>query len=91
MNSLLHKTLHAENLLFFRCVAVIPSSGYEYIFGILFDDQVPSGSVAFNSEQRKWAGLSLNQDISVKPYKFDQNSECLAAIVLETDFLKKST
>lgn len=41
--------------------------------------------------QRKWASLSLNQDIAVKPYYFDpkSDSELLSNVVLEADFLQK--
>jgi vesicle-fusing ATPase len=47
--------------------------------------------VGFSLPQRKWATLSLNQDIEVKPYHFDptSSSEYLCTIVLEADFLQK--
>ena len=39
--------------------------------------------------QRKWAMLSLNQDLQVAPHHFDPKRDYLANIVLEADFLQK--
>lgn len=41
--------------------------------------------------QRKWAALSINQEIRVDHFYFDSNShsELLSNIVLEADFLQK--
>ena len=39
--------------------------------------------------QRKWAMLSLNQDLQVQPYSFNPSRDTIASIVLEADFLQK--
>ncbi|KAK6634783.1 hypothetical protein RUM44_000030 [Polyplax serrata] len=65
----------------------------QYIFTIKLDNNVASGYVGFSMPQRKWACLSLNQDINVRPYYFDpkSDSELLSNIVLEADFLQKKS
>jgi len=64
-----------------------------YVFTIKFSSEVPKDNVGFSLPQRKWATLSLNQDIEVKAYHFDptSSSECLCTIVLEADFMQKKT
>ena len=49
--------------------------------------------MGFSLPQRKWATLSLNQEIEVRPYHFNPTSstECLCTIVLEADFLQKKS
>ncbi|XP_023725556.1 vesicle-fusing ATPase 1 [Cryptotermes secundus] len=62
-----------------------------YVFTVRFHPDVPRGTVGFSLQQRKWATLSIKQEIEVKPYHFDptSDSECLCTIVLEADFLQK--
>jgi vesicle-fusing ATPase len=75
----------------FRHIEVSTGPSQHYVFTVRFHSDVPRGTVGFSLPQRKWATLSLNQDIEVKPYHFDQtsSSECLCTIVLEADFLQK--
>lgn len=74
-------------------IEVSTGPSQHYVFTIRFHPDVPRGTVGFSLPQRKWATLSLNQDIEVKPYHFDptSSSECLCTIVLEADFLQKKT
>ena len=53
------------------------------------DDNVAPGTVAFSLPQRKWATLSLNQEIDVTPYQFNPEKHYLSSIVLEVDFFNK--
>jgi vesicle-fusing ATPase len=78
-------------LLFHRHIEVSTGPSQHYVFTIRFHSDVPRGTVGFSLPQRKWATVSLNQDIEVKPYHFDpsSSSECLCTIVLEADFLQK--
>ena len=39
--------------------------------------------------QRKWAVITLNQDVEVIPTQFDAKTQTLASMVLEADFLQK--
>ncbi|XP_049804725.1 vesicle-fusing ATPase 1 [Schistocerca nitens] len=74
-------------------IEVTPKNGKEFIFSVRFHPDVPRGHVGFSLPQRKWAMLSLNEEILVKPYYFDptSSSECLCTIVLEADFLQKKS
>ncbi|EEB10550.1 N-ethylmaleimide sensitive fusion protein, putative [Pediculus humanus corporis] len=64
-----------------------------FVFSIKFDNSVPSGSIGFSVPQRRWASLSINQDIEACAFNFDLecNSELLSNIVLEADFLQKKS
>lgn len=74
-------------------VEVSTGPSQHYVFTVRSHPEVPRGTLGFSLPQRKWATLSLNQDIEVKPYHFDptSSSECLCTIVLEADFLQKKT
>ena len=63
--------------------------GMNFVFSIKIHPEVPQGSVGFSLLQRKWATLSLNQDIELRPFYFDPNQHTLVNIVLEADFLQK--
>lgn len=53
--------------------------------------EVPRGYVGFSLVQRKWAMLSINQELDVRPYRFDANSDVITSVSFETDFLQKKT
>ncbi|KAK7863817.1 hypothetical protein R5R35_003307 [Gryllus longicercus] len=74
-------------------IQVSTGSSQHYVFTVRFHPEVPENSVGFSLPQRKWATLSLNQDIEVKPYDFDpmSSTECLCSMTLEADFLQKKT
>lgn len=67
--------------------------GQHFVFAIERSTDVPNNSIGFSLLQRKWGTLSINQDIDVKPYRFNPTStnECLCNVVLEVDFLQKKT
>lgn len=65
--------------------------GQHFIFALEKTSEVPRGHVGFSLVQRKWATLSINQEIDVRPYRFDVNSDIICTVVLETDFLQKKT
>ncbi|XP_055909227.1 vesicle-fusing ATPase 1 [Eupeodes corollae] len=65
--------------------------GQHFIFALEKTSEVPRGHVGFSLVQRKWATLSINQDIDVRPYRFDVNADVICTVVLETDFLQKKT
>lgn len=47
------------------------------------------GSIAFSLPQRKWAGLSIGQEIEVSLYTFDKAKQCIGTMTIEIDFLQK--
>lgn len=65
--------------------------GQRYVFALEKTMEVPRGAIGFSLVQRKWATLSINQDIEVRPFKFDASSDVICSVVLETDFLQKKT
>ncbi|KAL6261044.1 hypothetical protein P5V15_008570 [Pogonomyrmex californicus] len=76
-----------------RHIEVTTAPNYHFVFTVRTHHEIPRGTVGFSLPQRKWATLSLNQEIEVRPYHFDptSNTECLCNIVLEADFLQKKT
>ncbi|XP_071941895.1 vesicle-fusing ATPase-like [Antedon mediterranea] len=65
--------------------------GSPYVFSIALDQKVPSSSIGFSLVQRKWAMLSIGQDVEVSPYNLDPNTQLIATIVLEADYLQKKS
>lgn len=49
------------------------------------------GSIAFSLPQRKWAGLSIGQEIEVFLYTFDKAKQCIGTMTMEIDFLQKKS
>ncbi|XP_077828408.1 vesicle-fusing ATPase isoform X9 [Macaca mulatta] len=41
--------------------------------------------------QRKWAGLSIGQEIEVSLYTFDKAKQCIGTMTIEIDFLQKKS
>ncbi|KMQ93874.1 vesicle-fusing atpase 1-like protein [Lasius niger] len=76
-----------------RHIEVTTAPNHHFVFTVKTHHEIPRGTIGFSLPQRKWATLSLNQDIEVRPYHFDPtcNTECLCNIVLEADFLQKKT
>ena len=66
----------------------------QYVFSIRPEPGFPNGSVGTSLFHRRWAQLSLNQDISVRPYDPAQespNAFLLATVDLEVTFLRKGS
>ena len=63
--------------------------GQHFVFTTDQDPRVAPGTVAFSMPQRKWATLSLNQEIDVAPYRFTPEKNYLTRLVLEVDFYNK--
>jgi hypothetical protein len=75
--------------IYIRHIEVQTSPGQSFIFSVRHFRGIPAGSIGFSLLQRKWAVLSLNQDIDVRPFHFDSNQHTLVTVVLEADFLQK--
>lgn len=75
-----------------RYIQVSTGPGQHFVFSISRGND-SRGCVGFSLIQRKWATLSVNQDIEVREYRFNPSSrtECLDQITLEVDFLAKKT
>ncbi|KAJ8668062.1 hypothetical protein QAD02_009725 [Eretmocerus hayati] len=74
-------------------IEVSTGPSQHFVFTIKACPQIERGQIGFSLPQRKWATLSLNQEIEVKPFFFDPSSPSsfLSSITLEADFLQKKT
>lgn len=75
----------------FRHVIVRTSPSHRYTFTLRTHPSVVPGSIAFSLPQRKWAGLSIGQDIEVSLYTFDKAKQCIGTTTIEIDFLQKKS
>ncbi|KAM9336081.1 vesicle-fusing ATPase-like [Symphorus nematophorus] len=62
---------------------------HKYVFTLKTHPSVNSGTIAFSLPQRKWAGLSIGQEVEVTNYKFDKSKQCISSMTVEIDFLQK--
>nr|XP_036674446.1 vesicle-fusing ATPase 2-like isoform X1 [Drosophila suzukii] len=76
-----------------KYVDISPGPGLHYIFALekISGAELPPGHVGFSLVQRKWATLSINQEIDVRPYRFDASADLITLVSFETDFLQKKT
>uniref|UniRef100_A0A8C9KU58 Vesicle-fusing ATPase n=1 Tax=Panthera tigris altaica TaxID=74533 RepID=A0A8C9KU58_PANTA len=72
-------------------VIVRTSPNHRYIFTLRTHPSVVPGSIAFSLPQRKWAGLSIGQEIEVSLYTFDKAKQCIGTMTIEIDFLQKKS
>lgn len=74
-----------------KYIDVSTAPGQHFIFSVERCQDVSNYCIGFSLLQRKWATLSINQDISVKPFFFERSSEVLCNVCIEVDFLQKKT
>lgn len=67
----------------------VRSGHQQFLFSITPYGSIVPGTIAFSAVQRKWAMLTLNQEIQVTPHKMDPKTQTLAEITVEADFLQK--
>ncbi|KAF5295350.1 hypothetical protein FQR65_LT01540 [Abscondita terminalis] len=74
-------------------IDVNTGGGQHFVFSVKSHPAIPPKHVGFSLPQRKWAVLSLNQDIEVKPHYFSTSgsTDCLCTVILEADFMQKKT
>lgn len=72
-----------------RHVVVQTGPGAKFIFTLEEDNGVGQTSLGFSLPQRKWAVLSLNQEIEVTPYRFEESRDLIGTMVLHVDFFNK--
>ncbi|XP_014218875.1 vesicle-fusing ATPase 2-like [Copidosoma floridanum] len=76
-----------------RHIEVSTQPNQRFIFSIRTCPQIHKGCIGFSMPQRKWATLSVGQELEVNPYYFDSSSTSvfLSSISVEADFLQKKT
>ncbi|XP_014865657.1 PREDICTED: vesicle-fusing ATPase isoform X3 [Poecilia mexicana] len=72
-------------------VTVKTTPNHKYVFTVKTHHTVAAGSIAFSLPQRKWAGLSIGQEVEVSNYNFDKSKQCIGAMTIEIDFLQKKS
>ncbi|TRZ00096.1 hypothetical protein DNTS_020295 [Danionella cerebrum] len=72
-------------------VSVRTTPTHKFVFTVKSHHSVLPGTVAFSLPQRKWAGLSIGQEIEVSNYNFDKSKQCIGAMTIEIDFLQKKS
>ncbi|XP_064466217.1 vesicle-fusing ATPase 1-like isoform X2 [Ornithodoros turicata] len=69
----------------------VATASHKFVFTIKTSDKVKPGYMGFSLPMRKWAELSISQTVDVRPYVFDPNTQYIAKITLEADFLEKKS
>jgi hypothetical protein len=69
-------------------VVVQPGPAQRFIFSIKNHPSMKPGEIAFAMPQRKWAALSLDQEVAVTRHKFD-TSHFIGSITLTVDYASK--
>ncbi|KAF4092339.1 hypothetical protein AMELA_G00019890 [Ameiurus melas] len=72
-------------------VSVKTTPNHKFVFTVKSHHTVTPGTVAFSLPQRKWAGLSIGQEVEVTNYTFDKSKQCIGAMMIEIDFLQKKS
>ncbi|XP_070975083.1 vesicle-fusing ATPase [Oncorhynchus clarkii lewisi] len=72
-------------------VTVRTTPTHKFVFTVKTHQSVVSGTIAFSLPQRKWAGLSIGQDVEVTNYNFDKSKQCVGTMMVEIDFLQKKS
>ncbi|XP_023272151.1 vesicle-fusing ATPase isoform X3 [Seriola lalandi dorsalis] len=72
-------------------VTVKTTPNHKFVFTVKTHHTVAPGTIAFSLPQRKWAGLSIGQEVEVSNYNFDKSKQCIGAMTIEIDFLQKKS
>uniref|UniRef100_A0A4W5PKW8 Vesicle-fusing ATPase n=2 Tax=Hucho hucho TaxID=62062 RepID=A0A4W5PKW8_9TELE len=72
-------------------VTVRTTPTHKFVFTVKTHQSVVPGSIAFSLPQRKWAGISIGQDVEVTSYNFDKSKQCVGTMIVEMDFLQKKS
>ncbi|XP_036811851.1 vesicle-fusing ATPase [Oncorhynchus mykiss] len=72
-------------------VTVRTTPTHKFVFTVKTHQSVVPGTIAFSLPQRKWAGLSIGQDVEVTNYNFDKSKQCVGTMMVEIDFLQKKS
>uniref|UniRef100_A0A8C7V2G2 Vesicle-fusing ATPase n=1 Tax=Oncorhynchus mykiss TaxID=8022 RepID=A0A8C7V2G2_ONCMY len=72
-------------------VTVKTTPTHKFVFTTKTHHAIVPGTIAFSLPQRKWAGLSIGQEVEVANYNFDKSQQCIGAMTIEIDFLQKKS
>ncbi len=72
-------------------VVVVADSSAAYVVTLHPDAGVPQGGLGFSLLQRKWATLSVRQEVEVSPYRFSEIEDLIGTMKLAVDFYSKKS
>ncbi|KAK8749377.1 hypothetical protein OTU49_015813 [Cherax quadricarinatus] len=72
-----------------KYVLIIVDYSKKYIYTVKHDRSIKPGYIGFNAIHRKQAVLSLDQEIAAEPFMYNPQTQLIATLVLEADFLQK--
>ncbi|CAN9508777.1 unnamed protein product [Ophioblennius macclurei] len=70
---------------------IVRNSVHEFVFTLKSHPSMKLGTIGFSLPQRKWAGLSIGQDVQVTNYKIDKSRQLVSSMTVEVDFLQKKS
>ncbi|XP_063077728.1 vesicle-fusing ATPase [Engraulis encrasicolus] len=70
-------------------VMVKATPPHKYVFTVRCHEKMVAQSIGFSLPQRKWAAISIGQDVEVLSYNFDKSKQCVGTMTVEVDFLQK--
>ena len=62
-----------------------------YVLSTTPSEAVEQGQLGFGVNVRKWAVLSLGQELQVRPLRFDLEKQCVTTMTVEVEFVKKNS
>jgi len=65
--------------------------GVRYVLSTTPSEAVEQGQLGFGVNVRKWAVLSLGQELQVRPLRFDLEKQCVTTMTVEVEFVKKNS
>ncbi|KAK7919377.1 hypothetical protein WMY93_010661 [Mugilogobius chulae] len=70
---------------------IVRNGAQKFVFTLKTHPSMTHGSIGFSLPQRKWAGLSIGQEVEVTNYRFDKSRQCISTMTMEIDFLQKKS
>ncbi|CAL1600014.1 unnamed protein product [Knipowitschia caucasica] len=70
---------------------VVRNGAQKFVFTLKTHPSMSPQSIGFSLPQRKWAVLSIGQEVEVTSYKFDKSKQCISTMTVEIDFLQKKS
>ncbi|XP_060563060.1 vesicle-fusing ATPase-like isoform X2 [Ruditapes philippinarum] len=70
-------------------VEIYTSPHTKFLFTTTRHPSMAKGTLGFNLMQRKWAVISLHQEVQVNPFQFNTRVQTIGTIVVQVDFLQK--
>jgi len=72
-------------------IEMLTGPGQSFIFSLVAEPKVTPGEIGVSVPQRKWAMLSVGQEVGVRPYSFDKSRSYISQVTLEIDYFTKKS